>query len=124
MAESASRTKVKIVVEGVGEAKGEIVRILAPLTVAAILGKFPLRGRAHVQGGGLSMILGIRRGAEKAVASVKAGDIAYWPMQDSLVVYFRDSKPYGPVNRVGAVTENLELFQGLKGGARVRIEKI
>ncbi len=124
MAESASRTPVKIVVEGVGEAKGEIVRILAPLTVGAILGKLPLRGRAHIRGGGLSMILGIRRGAEKAVASVKAGDIAYWPMQDSLVVYFQDSKPYGHVNRVGVVTENLELFQGLKGGARLRIEKI
>jgi hypothetical protein len=124
MAESASRTPVKIVVEGVGEAKGEIVRILAPLTVAAILGRLPLRGRAHVRGGGLSMIMGIRRGAEKAVSSVKAGDIAYWPMQDSLVVYFQDSKPYGPVNRVGTITENLELFQGLKGGARLRIEKI
>ncbi len=64
---------MKIVVEGVGEAKGELVRILAPLTVGAILGKLPLKGRGHVQGGGLSMILGIRRGAEKAVNSVKAG---------------------------------------------------
>ncbi len=124
MAESISRTPVKIVVEGVGEARGEFVRILAPLTVAAILGKLPLKGRAHVRGGGLSMILGIRRGAEKAVRSVKAGEIAYWPMQDSLVVYFQDSKPYGPVNRVGKVSENIELFQDLKGGARIRIEKL
>ena len=115
---------MKLVVEGVGEAKGEFVRIFAPLTVGAILGKLPLKGRAHVRGGGLSMILGIRRGAEKAVGSVKAGDIAYWPMQDSIVVYFQDSKPYGPVNKVGTVSENLELFQGLKGGARIRIEKI
>ena len=124
MAESISRTPIKIVVEGVGEAKGELVRILAPLTVGTILSKLPLKGRAHVRGGGLSMILGIRRGAEKAVNSVKAGDIAYWPMQDSIVVYFQDSKPYGPVNKLGTVSENLELFQGLKGGARIRIEKI
>ena len=124
MAENVSRTPVKIVVEGVGEAKGEFVRILAPLTVGSILGKLPLKGRAHVRGGGLSMILGIRRGAEKAVATVKAGDIAYWPMQDSLVIYFQDSKPYSPVNKVGTVSENIKLFQGLKGGARIRIEKI
>jgi len=124
MAERVSRTPVKLVVEGVGEAKGEFVRVLAPLTVGAILGKLPLKGRAHVRGGGLSMILGIRRGAEKAVGSVKAGDIAYWPMQDSLVVYFQDSKPYGPVNKVGTVSENLELFQDIKGRARIRIEKI
>jgi hypothetical protein len=124
LAENVSRTPVKIVVEGVGEAKGEFVRILAPLTVGSILGKLPLEGRAHVRGGGLSMILGIRRGAEKAVATVKAGDIAYWPMQDSLVIYFQDSKPYSPVNKVGTVSENIELFQGLKSGARIRIEKI
>jgi hypothetical protein len=124
LAESTSRTPVRIVVEGTGEAEGELVRILAPLTVGAILGKLPLKGRAHVRGGGLSMILGIRRGAEKAVRSVKAGDIAYWPMQDSLIVYFQDTNPYGPVNKVGTVSENLELFQGLKGGARIRIEKI
>jgi hypothetical protein len=124
LAESVSRTPVRIVVEGVGEAKGELVRILAPLTVGAILGLLPLRGRAHVRGGGLSMILGIRRGTEKSVGLVNAGDIVYWPMQDSLIVYFQDSKPYGPVNKVGTISENLELFQGLKGGARVRIEKI
>jgi hypothetical protein len=115
---------VRIVVEGVGEAKGELVRVLAPLTVGAILSLIPLRGRAHVRGGGLSMILGIRRGAEKAVGSVKAGDIVYWPMQDSLIVYFQDSKPYGPVNKVGTISENLELFQNLKSGVRIRIEKI
>jgi hypothetical protein len=124
LAESSSRTQVKIIVEGVGEAKGELVRVLAPLTVGAILDILPLRGRAHVRGGGLSMILGIRRGAEKAVGTVKAGDIVYWPMQDSFIVYFQDSKPYGPVNKLGTISENLELFQGLKGGARVRIEKI
>jgi hypothetical protein len=123
MAERVSRTPIKIVVEGVGDAEGELVRILAPLTVGAILGKLPLRGRAHVRGGGLSMILGIRRGAEKAVRTVKAGDIAYWPMQDSLIIYFQNAKPYGPVNKVGTVSENLKLFQGLKGGARIRIEK-
>ena len=115
---------MSIVVEGVGEAKGEFVRVLSPLTVGSILGILPLKGRAHVRSGGLSMILGIRRGTEKPVGSVKAGDIVYWPMQDSLIIYFQDSKPYGPVNKVGTVSENLELFQSLKGGARIRIEKI
>ncbi len=123
MAESASRTPVMIVVEGVGEAKGELVRILAPLTVAAIKGRLPLRGRAHVRGGGLSMILGIRRGAEKAVKTVKAGDIAYWPMQDAVVIYTSDTRPYSPVNTFGKVTENLGLFSGLRSGAKIRIER-
>ncbi|MDP7207570.1 MAG: hypothetical protein QGH14_03190, partial [Candidatus Bathyarchaeota archaeon] len=70
MAENVSRTPIKIVLEGVGVARGELIRILAPLTVGAIVGKLPLSGRAHVRGEGLSMIIGIRRGTEKAVDSV------------------------------------------------------
>jgi hypothetical protein len=124
MSDSVSRIPVKIKVNGIDEVKGELVRILAPLTVKGVLSKLPYRGRAHVRGGGLSMMIGIRRGAEKAVRSVKAGDIVYWPMQDSLIIYFQDSKPYGPVNKVGSVVENLEELKGLKGMARVNIEKI
>ncbi|MDP6049309.1 MAG: cyclophilin-like fold protein [Candidatus Bathyarchaeota archaeon] len=124
MAENVSRTPIKIVLEGVGVARGELIRILAPLTVGAIVGKLPLSGRAHVRGEGLSMIIGIRRGTEKAVDSVNVGDIAYWPMQDSLVVYFKDSKPYGPVNKIGTIYENIKLFHDLRGATRIRIDKI
>jgi hypothetical protein len=124
MSGSVSRVTVKIKVDGVGEAKGEFVRILAPLTVKGVLAMLPYRGRAHVRGGGLSMIIGIRRGGEKAVRSVKAGDIVYWPMQDSLIIYFQDSKTYGPVNKVGSVIDNLDIFKGLKGMVRINIDKI
>jgi hypothetical protein len=123
MAESLSRTPIKITIEEVGEAYGELVRFSAPLTVEKLLSILPIDGRAHTRGGGLSMIIGLRRGTEKAVNSVEAGDIAYWPMGDSLVIYPREAKPYGPVNTVGKITENLNLFEGLKGGVRIRIEK-
>ncbi|UCH56882.1 MAG: hypothetical protein JSV18_05935 [Candidatus Bathyarchaeota archaeon] len=122
MDESLSRIPVRILVDGVGEARGELVRFSAPLTVGALLSRFPIEGRAHPQSGGFSMIIGIRRGSEKGVRSVKAGDIAYWPMGDALVIYYSDSRPYGPVNTVGRVTENLELFKGLKSGVKIRIE--
>ena len=77
---SLSRTPVRIVLEGVGEARGELVRFSAPITVGTLLARLPIEGRAHPQRGGCSFIIGIRRGAEKAVRSVKAGTIAYWPM--------------------------------------------
>ena len=70
------------------------------------------------------MIIGIKRGAEKGASSAKAGDIVYWPMGDSLVIFPRDARPYGPVNKVGAITENLELFRDLRGGVEIRIEQI
>ena len=123
LTESLSRIPIKIIVKEVGEAKGELVRFLAPLTVEKLITMLPIDGRAHPRGGGFSMIINIKRGVEKAVRSVKAGDIAYWPMGDSLIIYPKNATPYGPVNIVGKITENLEIFQGLKGGIRVRIEK-
>ena len=123
MSKSLSRTPLKITVEGVGEATGEFVRFLSPLTVEALLKLLPFEGRAHSIEDGTSFIIGIRRGGEKATRSVKAGAIAYWPMQDAICIFYADTQPYGPVNRVGNVTGNLDVLRDLKSGVKIRIEK-
>ena len=124
MSTGLSRTPIKIIIEGIGEATGEFIKIRAPLTVGAIVKMMPLSGRLHAQGEGYSFILGIQRGTEKAVKEVKAGTIAYWPMQDAIIIYNKDTKPYSPVNKVGEIISNLELFNELKSGTRIKIEKI
>ncbi len=123
MAESQSRTPIRIRVAGAREALGELVRFSAPLTVETLLKRLPIEGRAHPQKGGISVIIGIRRGTEKAVKEVDAGAIAYWPMGDALCVYHSDTVAYSPVNTVGRVTENLDLFKGLKSGTRISFER-
>ncbi len=123
MVESQSRTPLRIRIGGVGEALGELVRFSAPLTVETLLKRLPIEGRAHPQKGGISIIIGIRRGTEKAVREVDVGAIAYWPMGDALCVYHSDTVTYSPVNTVGKVTENLDLFKGLKSGTRIRFER-
>nr|NIP66720.1 hypothetical protein [Candidatus Bathyarchaeota archaeon]NIU80856.1 hypothetical protein [Candidatus Bathyarchaeota archaeon]NIW34134.1 hypothetical protein [Candidatus Bathyarchaeota archaeon] len=45
MNESVSRIPVRFVVQGVGEAEGELVRHLAPRTVEAIANQLPVEGR-------------------------------------------------------------------------------
>ena len=44
--EDISRVKVKFLIEGLGEAEGELVRFLAPRTVDTIVRKLPVEGRA------------------------------------------------------------------------------
>ena len=121
MAESRVPIKIKLI--EVGEATGEIIKVRAPLTAGAIANMLPLDGRLHSQPGGYSFIIGIRRGTEKAVRNVTAGTIAYWPMQDAIVIYTEDTRPYSPVNKVGEISEGLEVFKDLKSGARIKIEK-
>lgn len=124
MSGTPSRIPIRIRVAGLGDAKGELVKFLAPLTVETLLRRLPLEGRVHPCEGGHSFIVGIKRGEEKSVREVKAGTIAYWPMGDALCLFHSDAPTYSPMNRVGRVTENLELMKRITSGARIRIGRI
>lgn len=123
MSDELSRIPIKITIVDKGVARGYLNRLTAPLTVETILQLLPLNTRTSPAIGHTSILLGIKRGVEKPVTEVKTGTIAYWPRGDSLTIYTLDTKPYGPVNKIGEVEENLELFKGLKSGSRIFIER-
>jgi hypothetical protein len=123
LSDSLSKIPIRITLIDIGEAKGYLNRITAPLTVQEILKTLPLNTRTSPAMGFVSIIVGIKRGAEKPVDQVKAGTIGYWPRGDAISIYPRDMRPYGPVNRIGVVEEGLELFKGLRSGSRIIIER-
>jgi hypothetical protein len=49
--------------------------------------------------------------------------MGYWPRGDALCIYTGDTATQGPVNRVGEIREGLELFQDLRSGSRIIIER-
>lgn len=124
MSDELSKIPIKITVIDKGEAMGFINRLTAPLTVEAIANKLPINTRTSPAMGHISILVGIHRGTEKPVDMVEAGTIAYWPRSDAVTIYTRDTKPYSPVNRIGEIEENLELFERLRSGSRIIIEKI
>lgn len=123
MSDSLSKIPIKITLIDRGEAKGYLNRLTAPLTVQEILTILPLNTRTSPAMGFVSVIIGIKRGAEKPVSQVKAGTIGYWPRGDAITFYPKDMKPYGPVNNIGVVEEGLELFHGLRSRSRIIIER-
>jgi hypothetical protein len=118
-----SRVKVKFVIEGLGEAEGELVRFLAPRTVDMIVRKLPIEGRAALWKEEVYFETPIKMGEEKAKATVEKGTIAFWPMGSAICIFYGESQPYSPVSILGQVTKNLELFSSVKSGMKIRVEK-
>jgi hypothetical protein len=124
MGESQARVPIVVKIAGVGEAPGELNRLTAPLTVGDILKMLPINGRTVSAQGCVSILLGLKRGTEKAVTQVEEGTIVYWPRAGSLCIYPEAAKTYGPVNKIGKVTGSLEIFRNLKSGSRIIIAAV
>jgi len=121
-AEDVSRIKIKFVIEGLGEAEGELVRFLAPRTIDTIVRKLPVEGRAALWKEEVYFEIPVKIGEEKAKPTVETGTIAFWPMGSALCIFYGQSQPYSQVNILGKITKNLELFKQVKSGATVKVE--
>jgi len=117
-----SRVKIRFVIEGLGEAEGELVRFLAPRTIDTIVRKLPVEGRAALWKEEVYFEIPVRIGEEKAKPTVETGTIAFWPMGSALCIFHGQSQPYSQVNILGKVTKNLKLFEQVKSGATIKVE--
>jgi hypothetical protein len=122
--EDISRIKLKFIIEGLGEAEGEIVRFLAPRTIDTIVRKLPVEGRAALWKEEVYFEIPVKIGEEKAKPTVETGAIAFWPMGSALCVFYGQSQPYSSVNILGKITKNLELFKQVKSGATIKVELV
>ena len=116
-----SHIKIKFLIEGLGEAEGELVRFLAPRTIDTIVRKLPIEGRTALYKEEVYFEIPIKMGEEKAKSIVEEGTIAFWPMDSALCVFFGKSQPYSPVSILGKVTSNLELFRKVKSGSTIKV---
>lgn len=117
-----SRIKIKFIIEGLGEAEGEFTRFLAPRTIDMIVRKLPIEGRAALWKEEVYFETPIKMGEEKAKGTVEKGTIAFWPMGSAICIFYGDSQPYSPVNILGKITKNLELFSQVKSGTKIKVE--
>jgi hypothetical protein len=117
-----SHIKIKFLIEGLGEAEGELVRFLAPRTIDTIVRKLPIEGRAALYKEEVYFEIPIKMGEEKAKSTVEEGTIAFWPMDGALCVFFGKSQPYSPVSILGKITSNLEVFKQVKSGLTIKVQ--
>jgi len=122
--EEISRIKIKFIINGLGEAEGELVRFLAPRTIDMIVRKLPIEGRAALWKEEVYFEIPVKMGEEKAKSTVEKGTIAFWPMGSAICVFYGESQPYSPVNVLGKITKNLEVFSQVKSGTKIRVESL
>ncbi|MEM3194348.1 MAG: cyclophilin-like fold protein [Candidatus Bathyarchaeia archaeon] len=120
---SFSRIPVKISVEGLGESKAVLIRFLSPRTVDAIVRLLPIEGRAAIWQSEIYFEIPLKIGVEKPKEIVKKGDLAYWPLGKAFCIFLNDMRPHSPVNIIGQITENIDIFNGVRSGAKIRVEK-
>jgi hypothetical protein len=121
---SVSRIPIKFTIEGIGEAEGELIRHLAPRTVDVISKRLPIEGRAALWKEEVYFQISVKMGKEKAEPTVEKGTVAYWPIGNALCIFYGETQPYSPVNIVGQVIKNLELFELVKSGTKIMVEKM
>jgi hypothetical protein len=120
--EDISRIKIKFLIEGLGEAEGELVRFLAPRTIDTIVRKLPMEGRAALYKEEVYFEIPLKMGEEKAKTTIEVGTIAFWPMGSALCVFYGKSQPYSPVSILGKITSNLDLFKQVKSGLTIKVQ--
>ena len=120
---SVARIPIKLIIEEIGIAEGEIIRLRSPRTADAILRQLPLEGLSALWKDEVYFDIPIKMGNEKSSPKVEKGDLAYWPMGAGFCIFWGETQPYSPVNIIGKVTKNLELFEKVKSGTKIIIEK-
>jgi hypothetical protein len=121
---SVSRIPIKFVIEGVGNAEGELIRIASPRTTDAIIRALPLEGLAALWQEEVYFDIPVKMGNEKSKPTVEKGTLAYWPMGAAFCIFYGETQPYSPVNIIGKVTKNLEFFAKVKRGTKIVIDKM
>jgi len=121
---SVSRLPIRFIIENLGEAEGELVRIQSPRTADALIRQLPIEGRAALWQQEVYFEVPVKMGAEKAKPTVEKGTLAYWPMGSAFCIFYGETQPYSPVNIIGKVTKNLEFFAKVKRGAKIVVDKM
>jgi hypothetical protein len=116
--------RVVFKIQGIGEAQGELIRRMSPLTAESVWRAIPIVGRASVwKNGEVYFPAGIKRGLERATKTIEVGDIAHWPLGDAICVFYDRIEPYSQVNVIGKILDGLPFFSKVKLGTAITLDK-
>ncbi|RLF12503.1 MAG: hypothetical protein DRJ68_02445 [Thermoprotei archaeon] len=123
--------KVRIAFEGGVTVYCEVGFEENPKTAEALLKSLPFSSKAELWGDEVYFSVPFTVELENARDVVRVGDLAYWPEEPSLCLFFGPTpispspsiiKPYSPVNVIGRILGDPSVLKGVKSGEKVRVE--
>jgi uncharacterized protein len=118
---SVSKIECAATVRGKGKFTFGLYRHLAPITVTALLGEFPLASRATIYPGMITLMTKIKTGVEKQRMEFSRGDVAFLAATGSICIFLKNAKSERPLNPIGKIEEGLEVLQRAAAGDVVEI---
>ena len=133
MLEKVSRmsTKIKIHTASTGYVEAEIIEEKNPETSKAIIDSLPFESSASTWGEEVYFSIPVDVNEEKSQQEVEIGDCGYWPSGKCFCIFFgrtpasSGDKPVAasPVNVFGRVLGDPKVFNKVKDGETIKVEK-
>ena len=101
-------------------------------TAALIWEALPIEGEGNLWGEEIYFAIPVEAELDdSARAVVERGDLGYWPQGRALCIFFGPTpasqgdeiRPASPVNLVGKIRGDLQIFKGVTEGSMVRLDK-
>jgi len=127
------KVRVKIKSKSIGEVLAELTDEYSPKTFNEIVKVLPIEGVASIWGSEIYFPIPVFVDEENSFEVVEKGAIAYWPPGNSLCIFWGPTpasrhkdeiRPASPVNVVGRVLGDPEVFSKVRFREKIIIEKV
>ena len=106
-------------------------RLNASKTATALWDALPIERKAETWGDEIYFGIEITIAPESPRATVEMGDLGYWPPGQAFCIFFGPTpasqgdeiRPASPVNVLGRLDGDATVFNAVRAGARVRLER-
>lgn len=121
---------MKIIFESGIEIKCQLYLDKCPKTIKALLSSLPIESIVNLWGDEIYFSVPFSVEEENSKDVVEVGDVAYWPEEPSLCIFFGPTpispssdviKPYSPVNVIGKIIGDVKILRRIRDGERVRV---
>ncbi len=127
------KVKIRIYTKSTGYVEAELTDEFSPETFRKIVNALPIESVAYRWGKEVYFSTSVQASEENARETVERGTIAFWPPGNALCIFWGPTpasrtpdeiRPASPVNVLGKVLGNPDVFDKVRSGEKILVERI